>query len=210
MTSFRLSCLLMLAVGLTTTPVFSAAEQPDEIVRQTTYELFETVNQNRERFESDPTELREVVREILLPRIDTVYSGRLVLGRAGRDLEHDQVEEFATALSELLIKQYADALLAFKSRDQVEILPLAGDNTERMTRVRTRVKLSSGSRAPVDYVFRKTDGEWKIFDVIAEGISYVATFRNQIGSQVRQEGFDSVLERLKAGEIEVEFDNEQS
>jgi len=194
--------LLGLLLALSITPRLAAAE-PVDIVRQTTNTLFEIVDSNRAQFQEDVDLLRERIREVMLPHIDIIYSGRLVLGRAGRSLERPQVEEFADALSELLISQYADGLLEFKTRDQVDILPLAGDNSERMTRVRTRVGLENGQSAPVDYVFRKDDGEWKIFDVIVEGISYVATFRNQIGEQIRQDGFDRTLARLKSGEIKV-------
>ncbi|MFU8877989.1 MAG: MlaC/ttg2D family ABC transporter substrate-binding protein, partial [Wenzhouxiangellaceae bacterium] len=182
-------------------------EKAVQIVHDTTDELFHIVDENREAFEQDVELLREHVREILLPTIDTVYAGRLVLGRGGRNLERSQVLEFTEALSELLVRQYADGVLEFRSRDQVEVLPLVGDNTERATRVRTRVTLTNGQVAPIDYVFRKNDGEWKIFDVIVEGISYVGTFRNQVGEQLRREGFEATLSSVRRGDIEVRVDD---
>ncbi len=185
-------------------PVAANAAEPVEIIRETTIELFALVDENRATFEADPGLLQAELRERLLPRLDTVHSARLVLGRHGRGLERSQVEAFAEALSELLMSQYAEGVLEFRSRDQVEILPLAGDNSERATRVRTRVRLDSGTRAQVDYVLRKAGDEWRVFDVIIEGISYVATFRNQIGEEIRRHGFDAMLARLQAGEIEVE------
>lgn len=72
--------------------------------------------------------------------------------------------------------------------------------------MRTRVRLDTGSRAQVDYVLRKTGDEWRVFDVIIEGISYVATFRNQIGEEIRRRGFDAMLSRLQAGEIEIDVE----
>lgn len=202
--SILATVLLFAVLGLS--PPLAASQGPLEIVQSTSDRLFEKVDANRSEYERDVSKLRDAVREVLVPRTDKIYSARLVLGRAGRGLERSQIEEFAEALSELLIEQYADALLAFESRDQVEVLSLVGDNTDRMTRVRTRIRLASGSRVPVDYVFRKVGDEWKIFDVIAEGISYVATFRNQIGEQIRQEGFEAVLRKIQGGELEVVFD----
>ena len=196
------------AILLFSTMIASAqATGPVEIIRNTTATLFELVNGNRSSYESDPIRLRSDIRDILLAQIDVVYSGRLVLGRSGRELSRDKVVEFSNALSDLLIGRYADGLLEFQTRDQIEILPLAGDNTERMTRVRTRVRLDNGEQAPVDYVFHFTEGQWKIFDVIVEGISYVATFRNQISEEIRSTGFDATLERLKRGEIEIKIDD---
>jgi len=183
------------------------APGPVEVVRETTDRLFELVEGRREYYEANVDQLRADIRPILLPRVDILYSGRLVLGRQARGMERNKVIEFANALSDLLIRQYADGLLEFRTRDQVDTLPLAGDNNDRMTRVKTRVTLDNGQSAPVDYVFHKTDGEWKIFDVIVEGISYVATFRNQIGEQIRAEGFDTTLEKLKRGDIRVRVDD---
>lgn len=197
-------CLPMLAWTLPA----KAETGPVELVNQVTDTLYELVNENRERYQEDQSGLEDAVREHLVPHIDEVYTARLVLGRQGRDLDQEQIREFAEALGELLITRYADGLLMFKHRDQVEILPLSGDNTERMTRVKTRIKLESGSRAPVDYVFRKTDDGWKVFDVIVEGISYVATFRNQIGEEIRRHGFDSTLQRLKSGELRIDVQSE--
>jgi len=191
---------------VTSTAVAQQEPAPVEIVRETTNELFALVDENREKYENTVGALRDDIRPILLAEIDTLYSGRLVLGRSSRGMERAKVEEFADALSDLLIRRYADGLLDFRTRDQIDILPLAGDNSERMTRVKTRVTLNNGDQAPVDYVFRKTDEGWKIFDVIVEGISYVTTFRNQIGEMVRDEGFDTTLDRLKRGELRIETD----
>jgi len=197
---------IILTLAFLVFPPALATDDPSELIRQTTLELFDLVEENRELYEREPDRLRDELERILKPNTDIIHSARLVLGRHGRGLEREQVEAFAEALSNQLMRRYATGLLEFRSREQVEILPLAGDNTERMTRVRTRIRLDSGSRAPVDYVLRKRDGQWMVFDVIVEGISYVATFRNQIGEEIRRNGFDRTLERLQAGEIEVDVD----
>ncbi|MFW5816652.1 MAG: MlaC/ttg2D family ABC transporter substrate-binding protein [Wenzhouxiangella sp.] len=201
--------ILILVLALATAvPALADTAEPVELIRQTTAELYTLIDENRSEFEQHPERLQEALRERLLPRLDTVYSARLVLGQHGRGLEQEKIEAFAEALSNVLMRNYATGLLDFESRDQVEILPLAGDNTERATRVRTRLELDSGEEAPVDYVLRRSDGEWRVFDVIIEGISYVATFRSQIGEEIRRDGFDNMLARLQAGDIELDVDVE--
>jgi phospholipid transport system substrate-binding protein len=199
--------LMILALAVCS-PALASNPDPVAVVRDTTTALFTLVEEKRTEFEQDPELLQTALKQELLPRLDTVYSGRLVLGRHGRGLPPEQIEAFALALSNVLMKNYATGLLEFRSRDQIEILPLAGDNSERATRVRTRVNLDSGEQAPVDYVLRFSDGQWRVFDVIIEGISYVATFRNQIGEEIRRDGFDRMLSRLEAGEIELDVDAE--
>ena len=197
---------LMLPIALVIALPALADSEPVELVRQTTDELYQLVEENRAKYEENPQLLRDQLADILKPRSDLIHSARLVLGRHGRGLEREQIEEFAEALSNMLMRRYASGLLEFRSREQLEVLPLAGDNTERMTRVRTRIILDNRQRIPIDYVLRKRDGEWLVFDVIIEGISYVATFRNQIGEEIRRDGFDRMLKRLQAGEIQVDLE----
>ncbi|MGY6630238.1 MAG: MlaC/ttg2D family ABC transporter substrate-binding protein [Wenzhouxiangella sp.] len=206
----RLFAPLALLGALVLSAPSLAFDDPVQLIRETTAELFALVDENRQAYENDPSLLEDELQRVLMPRIDTIHSARLVLGRHGRGQSREDIEAFAEALADLLLSRYATGLLEFRSREQVEILPLSGDNTERQTRVRTRVRLDSGSRAPVDYVLRKNDGEWQVFDVIVEGISYVATFRNQINEEIRRSSFQDVLSRLRAGEIEIEVDNNGS
>ncbi len=184
-----------------------AAEDPVSTITETTDELARTIEDNRKAYRDNPQDLRRDVKSILLPTIDQLYSARLVLGRHGRDKEREQIEAFSDALANQLLDRYATALLDYNLNERVEVLPLKGDNSDRQTRVRTRVELDNGERAPVDYVMRRTDDGWKVFDVIVEGISYVATFRSQIDQEIRQSSFESVLERLETGRYEVEVDD---
>ena len=196
--------VLGLALGVFLAGAAVASEEPAAIVRTTSDRLFELIDANRAAYQADPAPLQQEVRKQLLTNIDTLYSARLVLGQYGRGLPAEKVAAFADALSDLLVRRYSEGLLKFKNRDQVEILPEQAGNTDRMTRIRTKVHLDSGSDAAVDYIFHKRDGRWWVFDVIIEGISYVATFRNQIGEEIRRDGFDKVLSRLQSGELQIE------
>jgi phospholipid transport system substrate-binding protein len=180
------------------------ARDPLTIIEETTRHILEILNERRDEFTENPAGLRAVVREDLLPLIDLEYSSRLILGRAGRGASPGQLEAFSQAMSHVLINRYADGLLAFRSDEQLEVLPMKGKNTEKLTRVRTRIKLENGGYAPVDYAFRKTGQGWKAFDVTVEGISYVITFRNQISPRVQADGIDRVTEEILAGNIRID------
>ena len=178
-------------------------DDPVSLVISTTEKIFAELDKDFDRYESDPAALRALVRSDLMPLLDVHYSARLILGRAGRGIEKAKVEEFAEAMIELLVNRYSSGLLIFRSTEPLRVLPQRGDLNERLTRVRTRVRLPNGAEAPVDYAFHKTPDGWKAFDVIVEGISYVTTFRNQIMPDVQANGIDSVIARLTAGELEL-------
>jgi phospholipid transport system substrate-binding protein len=179
------------------------ADDPVSLVEKTTGRIFANVAENLEEYTANPDALRTLVRTDLMPLLDIDYAARLVLGRAGRGLKKEKIDEFAECMSNLLINRYSKGLLYFSSEVQLRVLPQRGDLNEKLTRVRTRVLLPKGGEAPVDYAFHKTAEGWKAFDVIFEGISYVTTYRNQIMPDVQANGIDSVIARLGNGQLEL-------
>ena len=39
-------------------------------------------------------------------------------------------------------------------------------------------------------------GEWKVIDVVVDGISLVATYRGSFASEIRQNGLDALIRQL--------------
>ncbi|MFZ1724864.1 MAG: ABC transporter substrate-binding protein, partial [Dokdonella sp.] len=78
------------------------------------------------------------------------------------------------------------------------VLPFAGELNDKRTIVRTEVVLDDGKRVAVDYAFRKTSaGEWKAYDVIIEGISYITNYRNQVDAEIKASNLGALIERLE-------------
>lgn len=200
---FFASFMILTGMGLSLPLSLSASDSKDpvSIVKETAANILNSLNANRAAYTADPNQLRVVVRKDLLPLLDQEYTARLILGKASREASAEQIGAFSEAMVTVLINRYSDGLLSFHSSDQLEVLPLKGDNTDKVTRVRTRIKLDNGGFAPVDYAFRKTADGWKAFDVTVEGISYVITFRNQIGPRVEADGIDKVTADILAGTL---------
>ena len=198
-----LPCVMFLLLG--SSPAGAVDERdPASVITQAITHILEVLDSRRAEFTQNPKLLRIVVSENMLPLIDVVYSARLILGRAGRDVSTEQLLAFSDALSKVLINRYSDNLIEFNSDQQIQVMPLKGKNNDKLTRVRTRIKLTRGGFIPVDYAFHKTDKGWKAFDVTVEGISYVITFRNQISPRVQAEGIDKVTADIIAGNVSLD------
>jgi len=200
--------IILLLISLASGSLFAVpvadTRMPDVIVQEATQYILTSLDDRYEEFARHPERLNELVNKDMLPLIDTEYSARLILGRAGRGATPEQISEFAVAMSDNLLNRYAEGLLEIQTDQKVEVLPLKGKNTEKLTRVRTRLTLDTGSQVPIDFAFRKTDLGWKAFDITIEGISYVMTYRNQISPRVMAEGIDKVTADIRAGNIELE------
>ena len=181
----------------------SQRDDPVSLVEDITGRIFADLTENLEEYTANPEALQTLVRRDLMPLLDVSYTSRLILGRAGRGIEKEKIEEFADVMSNLLVDRYSSGLLYFSSEVKLRVLPQRGDLNEKLTRVRTRVTMPKGGEAPVDYAFHKTAEGWKAFDVIFEGISYVTTSRNQIMPDGQANGIDSVIARLSKGELEL-------
>ena len=193
--------LLMMLLSCCAAQASGHLSDPAEVVSEQAGKIVNEINLRESEFRENPELLEEVVRRDLLPVLDMDYSSRLILGRVGRGATAQQLQAFSGIMSDLLIERYATGLLEYRDQDQLQVFPTRGKIDERLTRVRTRVRLNSGKYASVDYAFRLTDEGWKAFDVIVEGISYVTTYRNQIMPEVQATGLDAVIARLSNGEL---------
>ena len=169
---------------------------PQELVENSAKRMLVELDKNRPMYKNDPAKLDALVANVLLPNFDTEYAARLVLGQTWRTATPEQRKRFVDAFYHSLLHNYGAALVDFTA-DRFVILPYKGDPNESMATVRTEVKRSSGDKVPVNFSLRKTDGVWKAWDVVIEGISYVKSFRTDFGSEIQQKGLDEVINRLE-------------
>jgi phospholipid transport system substrate-binding protein len=158
--------------------------------------MLQELDANRAMYTQDAAKLDALVANVLLPNFDTEYSARLVLGQTWRTATPDQRKRFVDAFYHSLLRNYGAALVNFTA-DRFVILPYKGDPNDSMATVRTEVKRSSGEKVPVNFSLRKTDGVWKAWDVVIEGISYVKSFRTDFGAEIQAKGLDEVINRLE-------------
>lgn len=177
------------------------ATTPGDLVQERTQAVLDAITTQRDAFKADPAKLRQFVKSQLVDVMDRPYSAQLVLARHARSASSQQIMDFADALTDSLLHRYADALLDIDPGTSVQIASSTPLRDGQMMRVASRIVRRAGEPVQVDYMFRQKDGQWLVFDVIVEGISYVQTYRNQFDEQLRQRSLDEVIEGLRSGSI---------
>ena len=180
-------------------PALAAGDQtPQQIVQSIADQLGTAIQGHQTELQQHPDEVIKIIDGIVLPHFDTDYASLLVLGRHAREATPAQRVAFACAFYNALTHRYAEGLVAY-TRGSVKVLPAQGPLDQRRTIVRTQVLLSSGKNLSVDYAFRKTaSGDWKAYDVIIEGISYITNYRNQVDAEIQKEGIGGLIKRLQS------------
>ncbi len=170
---------------------------PQEIVENSAKKMLSELDANRAMYAKSPAKLDDLVSNVLLPTFDSEYAARLVLGLPWRNATPEQRKRFVDAFYRSLLHNYGDALVNFTA-DRFTILPYRGSPTDKDATVRTEVRRANGDKVPVNFTLHATDTGWKAWDVVIEGVSYVKSFRTDIGAEVQQKGLDEVISRLEA------------
>lgn len=190
--NFLLLGLLLYAAGAAA----AAPPAPVQVIQETADELIAALDGRREELRNDPEALYEIASKVFLPRFDTSFAARLMLGTHSREATPEQRQRFIDAFYKLLLLTYAKGLIHY-DEDRVRILPYREQRGERLAHVRTEVVIDRATRVPVDYKLRLTGGEWKVYDVLVEGISYVQSQRRIIDEAIDRKGLEPFIADLE-------------
>ena len=138
---------------------------------------------------------RKELEEIAYARFDFRTMSRLVLAKNWRRLSKDQQREFVIEFRTYLANDYGSRLDRYGD-EEVEIVGERKEPRGDVT-VKTEIKGGNNDGALVDYRMRNRKGDWKIIDVVIEGISLVANFRDQFREVISSSGPEGLLKKLK-------------
>ena len=191
------------ATAATPPPAATAAQgTASRMVQDSAGRVLATLDSRRAEFKASPAALNQFIKSEFTRSFDSDYAARLVLGVHGRGAAAADVADFSAAMADNLTARYGSALLEFNTRLQVKVkseTPLPGN---RGVRVSTQMLRQGGAPIPVDYLMRNVNGQWKLFDVMVEGISYVQAFKNQFDAPLAQKSIRQVAADLRAGRMQ--------
>lgn len=182
------------------------AASPNEVIQEAADDMAKRLDGRQDYLAEHPEELYALINEVLLPKFDTRYAGRLVLGKHWRDATPEQRDRFVDAFYNFMLRSYAKGVLKF-DQDRVTVLPLTAAPQRGRVVVKTQMRLDDGNEVPVNYSMRETPAGWRVYDVRIEGISYVQNYRNQFNAEIGAKGIDAVIARLEGDAAALDADN---
>ena len=193
----------LLATAQAAKPAAAPAAQgsASKLVLDSSTRILATLEQRRAEFRKNPAALKQFITTELDRMFDRDYAARLVLGVHGRGAAEADVKQFADALAGNLMARYGTSLLDFNSKLRVRVKSETALPGGRGVKVSSEMLRDGGDPIPVDYLMRNIGGQWRVFDVMVEGISYVQTFKNQFDAPLRQKSIAEVAADLRAGKM---------
>lgn len=181
---------------LVATAAATTATDPQSVMTDVSARLFAALDSNRAALRRNPEAVYPIVEQIVFPHFDLEYATQLVLAQHWRSATPQQRQRFIDALTHALLRTYGSALVD-ATADRLRVLPFRGDPGAPQVTVRTEVTRSSGSVLAVEYRLHRSAAEWKAFDVVIEGISYVRNYRADLDAEISARGLDAVIQRIE-------------
>jgi phospholipid transport system substrate-binding protein len=196
--------LLGFAFLLLAPRVHAAAQTPGQMVLENSQRVIRTLSERRAEFQANPDALHGFIRSEFTSMFDRVYAARLVLGRNSRGVSDAEVRAFADALAENLMQRYGNSLLEVDPGLNVKVVSEVALRGGTIVKVMSLIDRRSGAPVPVDYLMHRNGGQWQVFDVLVEGVSFVQTFRTQFDDELRTKTVAQLTADLRAGRIRVD------
>lgn len=171
-----LSMVLMVQVS-------QAAENPKDFVQRISTELTTRLVKERAAYQKDPQLLLTIVQENIEPYVDFESFAKGVMGQFYRQSTNKQRTDFTVQFKQSLIRTYANGLGAYENQTFMVKPYVAGEDPKK---AQVDMEIQTNNEViPVTYqMVLNAQGQWKIRNLILNGINLGLTFRNQFASTV--------------------------
>lgn len=172
-----------------------AGMTPDQLVKKTADDVIEVIKNDKDIQAGNQQKIFALAEEKILPNFDFEKVSRLVLGKNWTNATPEQKTAFQAEFKTLLLRTYATALSKYKNQS-IEYKPFRMEAGAESATVKTAIQQPGGDPISVDYGLSKKADDWKVFDIVIEGVSLVTNYRSQFAQEIRQNGLDSLTKKL--------------
>jgi phospholipid transport system substrate-binding protein len=134
-------------------------------------------------------ELRRVAAELF----DFDEISRRALSRHWAARTPEEQAEFTRLFTDLLERTYVGRIESY-SGESIVYLGEAVDGS--FATVRSKVVTRRRTETPFDYRLHLRDGRWRVYDILIDHVSFVATYRSEFARIIQRESYAALVERL--------------
>ncbi len=138
-------------------------------------------------FIKDFAKVAHFVNEAILPHTDFDRISSLVLGKHWRTATPDERNHFKKEFQTLLVRTYSRAFVEFKDWS-IRYLPIEMEGDAAKVIVKTEVLQPGLQPVAVNYRMFLSNGDWKAYDIMIEGVSLVTNYRTTFSNEIQTKG----------------------
>jgi phospholipid transport system substrate-binding protein len=119
---------------------------------------------------------------------------RLAVGKYWKSFTDEERHEFRDLFSQLLQKIYMDKIQSYNGEPVIFSKETILSPTK--AKVNTHIVLND-KEVPLDYMLRFRNDQWRVYDVIVEGVSLVKNYRSQFSSILSKNPPSVLLDQVR-------------
>ena len=135
----------------------------------------------------------EKLTPVLNDSFDFGTIARIVAGRGWKEATQEQQEKFVDVFKRLSIATYASNFSGYSGES---FKTLSDNQNKRAHTVKTAIVKRDGEKISLNYMLRENNGQWRIINVVAQGVSDLSLKRAEYSAVIKSEGFDSLTKKL--------------
>ncbi len=175
-------------------PSYSLAGEPTDQVKQTVDAVIDVLK-NKELKRPEKTEQRRAkIRAVVGERFDFGEMAKRSLAQNWKKRTPEEQKEFVALYSDLLENAYIKKIEKYEDE---KVLYGAEKTEGTNATVKTNIVTTKEVSIPIEYRLLKEGSQWKVYDVVIEGVSLVNNYRNQFNSILRSGTYEDLVKRLK-------------
>lgn len=188
-------------------PNATPAGDPTERIRFVVEQGIEILNDTKLQSKNGKRVYLDRLREIVFPLFNFPEMAKRSLGFHWRQLSPEERQEYVTLFTNLLERSYAGKIDLYDGETVVFIREVVEDN---YARVDSKIVSKRGEEFSVDYKLLRTNGDWRIYDVVVENISLVNNYRSQFNRVISNSSYKNLIDRINQKLKELEDSNHSS
>lgn len=166
-----------------------AASEPHRLIDETTVKVIAVLKSGVDPV-NKPEEFIQKLSVVLDPVVAFDFIAKGVMGQYAKQVSPEQRKQFSKSFKQGLVSTYGRGVSSFNDVDIVVLPPTKPLGNQRSTTVVQEVRTSGGVNK-VAYSMAKTrDNQWKMTNVVLNGINLGQTFRSQFAATVSKNNGD--------------------
>ena len=70
-------------------------------------------------------------------------------------------------------------------------------------RVQSKLLTKAGTEIPIEYRMLRRGEQWRVYDVVIEGVSLIASYRTQFNRIIRSSSFEELVRKMRSRQDEL-------
>ena len=184
---YAILALLTLLLGLMLATKGNAEDLqlPQQVIQNISSELQQKLQDKS--FTKNFVQVTQFVNGVIYPHTDFDKIAPLILGKHWKTATTDEQERFKHEFQTLLVRTYSRAFVEYNDWS-MRFLPL--EVSDEATKALVKTNVMQPHKQPIDVNYRMflSKGEWKVYDILIDGVSLVTNYRSTFNDEIQTKG----------------------